>query len=143
MGNSAGIVFELDGPLFRPVVKNRTGTLERHLDLVRQNFNDSHPSSLLGLLDESKATLCESASITSRGWTMPENDAAPHRGLPTNSEMRNQVSCKGSRDPGELRLEASPTPARNSRRHAPSIPAPTNPGRWDLDSLHPFQQDSS
>jgi integrase/recombinase XerD len=27
-----GIVFELDGPLFRPVVNNRTGTLERHLD---------------------------------------------------------------------------------------------------------------
>jgi site-specific recombinase XerD len=27
-----GIVFDLDGPLFRPVVNNRTGTLERHLD---------------------------------------------------------------------------------------------------------------
>jgi len=27
-----GIVFDLDGPLFRPVANNRTGTLERHLD---------------------------------------------------------------------------------------------------------------
>jgi site-specific recombinase XerD len=27
-----GIVFDLDGPLFRPVVNNRTGTVERHLD---------------------------------------------------------------------------------------------------------------
>jgi integrase/recombinase XerD len=27
-----GIVFELESPLFRPVVNNRTGTLERHLD---------------------------------------------------------------------------------------------------------------
>jgi integrase len=27
-----GIVFDLDGPLFQPVVNNRTGTLERHLD---------------------------------------------------------------------------------------------------------------
>jgi len=30
--HGGGLVFELDGPLFRPVTNNRTGSLDRHLD---------------------------------------------------------------------------------------------------------------
>jgi integrase/recombinase XerD len=30
--HGGGLVFDLDGPLFRPVANNRTGTLNRHLD---------------------------------------------------------------------------------------------------------------